>query len=459
MKPYPSLTGLADAYTNGETTPAEVTDAHLARIAALDPEIGAYQAVHADTAREAADAATKAIHSGHRIGPFHGIPFALKDICELEGQVTTAGSAAWADRVSSHTGTVARRLIQAGGILLGKTKTVEFAYGGWGTNQRMGTPKNPWDLATHRAPGGSSSGSGAAVAAGLAVCAVGTDTGGSVRIPAAFCGITGLKTTEGQVPTDGIIPLSHTLDTPGPLARSVADALVMYEVMAGREAHLTARDLVDGAGRFAVLTEGVMGLRLGTLTDAEREACTPEVLAGYDAACARLGGLGAHLAPFDMPTPFARTASKIGRLMSAEAWYHHQTLYGDPDAPMDEDVRPRMLFGEKISAAEYLGILDARRAEQARMAQAMSGLDAILTPTATRTAPPLDEINQGVSPAHFTRTFNYLAMCGLSVPTGLAADGLPTSLQIACRGGDEYLALRIGAALEAAQGSPPNPAL
>ncbi|MEM6622079.1 MAG: amidase [Pseudomonadota bacterium] len=459
MTPYPALTDLADAYAAGSLTPAEVVDAHLESIDRLDPRIGSFQTVYAEEARDAAKAATLAIRAGNRIGPFHGIPFGLKDICELEGRITTGGSAAWTDRVSTMTGTVARRLIQAGGIVLGKTKTVECAYGGWGTNQRMGTPRNPWDMDQHRAPGGSSSGSGAAVGAGLAVCAVGTDTGGSVRLPAAFCGITGLKTTEGQIPTDGIIPLSHTLDTPGPMARSVADTLVMYEVMAGREPHLTDADRQAGTGLFALLRRGVTGLNLAILTEDERAACAADVLDAYDAACQRLATLGARLTPLRMPTPYAKTTSEIGRLMSAEAWFHHQALYGDPAAPVDEDVRPRMLFGQKISAAEYLGLLAARRAAQAEMARTMQGVDAILTPTMTTTAPVIDTLDQQISPAHFTRTFNYLAMCGMAQPTGLSPDGLPTSLQIACRGEDEAMAIRIAAALEAAGDPAPRPDL
>ena len=160
-------------------------EAHLQRIEIHDPKLGAYQALYVDAALFAADAASKAIASGHRIGPFHGIPFALKDICDLEGQITTNGSLTLADRVSTITGTLVRRLVAAGGIIIGKSKSVECAFGGWGTNQRMGTPWNPWDLTHQRVPGGSSSGSAVALAAGMAVCAVGTDTGGSVRLPAA----------------------------------------------------------------------------------------------------------------------------------------------------------------------------------------------------------------------------------------------------------------------------------
>lgn len=449
--PFPPLAALADAYRAGTLRPGAVVEAHLDRIARLDPEIGAYQAVYADEARAAAGAADRAIASGHRIGPFHGIPFGLKDLCDIEGRVTTGGSLVMRDRVAGATGTLTRRLIAAGGIVLGKTKTVECAFGGWGTNQRMGTPRNPWDRGVHRVPGGSSAGSAAALAAGMAVCAVGTDTGGSVRLPAAFCGLTGLKVTEGRLPTDGILPLSHTLDTPGPIARSVLDSVIMFEVMDGREGWAIDRDRAAGTGLYGVLGRGVAGLRLGALDPRERAACSDEVLAAYDAALETLRGLGARIDAFTGPRSYADFTSANGRLISAEAYFHHGAMYEDLALPLDEDVRPRVLAGRDLSAADYMAIQRDRRQAQADFYAAMAGFDAVLTPTVTAAAPPVAEVDQSVSPGHFTRPFNYLGMCALALPSGLTPGGLPTSLQIAARGGHEAMALRIGAALEAAQ--------
>jgi len=449
--PFISLAELSEAYLTGAARPSQVIEAHIDRIGRLDPKIGAYQIVYADEARSAAEAADRAIASGHRIGPFHGIPFGLKDICDLEGRVTTGGSMAMKDRVSPATGTLTRRLIAAGGIVLGKTKTVECAFGGWGTNQRMGTPWNPWDLETHRVPGGSSAGSAAALVAGMAVCAVGTDTGGSVRLPAAFCGLTGLKVTEGRLPTDGILPLSHTLDTPGPLARSVLDTILMFEVMDGREGWAMDRDRAAGAGLYAVLSQCVDGLRLGALDDHERAACSAEVLAAYDAALETLRGLGAVVEIFTPPRRYADITEANGKLISAEAYAHHGSMYSDPNNPMDEDVRPRILAGRGVTAADYIHILQDRRVAQAAYYETMRDFNAVLTPTVTATAPAIAEVDQSVSPGHFTRPFNYLGMCGLALPTRLTPDGLPTSLQIAVRGGEEAMALRIGAALELAQ--------
>src|SRR5262247_3604293 len=227
----------------------------------------AFIAVYDADARLAAEAADKAIRSGHRIGPLHGVPIALKDLVDLKGRVTTGGSKEWAERVSPTTETLAQRLIAAGMIVLGKTHTVEFAMGSWGTNTHMGTPRNPWDLTVHRTPGGSSSGSGVAVSAGMAPVAIGTDTGGSVRIPAAWCGIVGLKVTTGRISTHGVLPLSFTLDTPGPLTRSVEDAALMFGLLNGpdpRDPQTLAWAHVDPR---PTLRRGVGGLRLAMLPE------------------------------------------------------------------------------------------------------------------------------------------------------------------------------------------------
>lgn len=449
---YVSLTGLTAAYHAGGAKPTEVVGAHLDRISQFDPTIGAYQVVYADDAIAQAEAADRMIATGQSLGPFHGIPFALKDICDVEGRITTGGSKVKEDRISQRTGTIARRLMAAGGILLGKTKTVESALGGWGTNQHMGTPRNPWDMLDHRIPGGSSSGTGAAVASGMAICGVGTDTGGSVRLPAGYCGLVGLKVTEGHLPTDGIMPLSHTLDTPGPMARSVADAAIMYHVMDGMAGADLADQIAKKTGTFSAMTQGVNGMRLGILNDAERDECSAEVLAGYDRALAVLEALGAELAIFDATAPYAQLTVDCGKLVVAEAWYHHGALYAQPDLPLDEDVRGRMLAGRDVSAASYMGLLASRQTGKAAFLERMQGFDALLTPSMTTTAPRLRDVDQDVMPSHFTRHVNFFGLCALSVPSGLSAAGLPTSLQIIARPYEEQLTLRIGAAYEAARG-------
>ena len=468
-----TIAELAAGYRDGSRSPVGATEECLAAIASLDGRVGAWQAVYADEARAAAEAAEIALDlaAGEPVGPFWGVPFALKDIVDVEGRVTTAGSALWADRISPMTGTVARRLLEAGGILLGKTKTVEFAMGGWGTNQHMGTPWNPWDRDVLRTPGGSSSGSGAAVASGMAPCAVGTDTGGSVRLPAALCGIVGLKTTEGLLPIDGIVPLSHTLDTPGPLTRTALDAALMFDAMLGTPPAEVERDWLAGAGRYGALraaADGGLGRRrIGCLSDAERAGVEADQLAAYDAALEVLAGLGAELAVFDPPTSFEEMKNTRFLIVTAESYHYYGKLMEDPSSKVDERVRARVLPGARISASAYIEAILRRRTDLAEFAAAFEGFDAMVTPTTPMLPLPVDEADETNTPALFTRAANFLALCSTTVPSGVSgpgsttgpAGGLPTSIQFMCRGGDETLSLSLAAAYEAAREPMPNPPL
>jgi aspartyl-tRNA(Asn)/glutamyl-tRNA(Gln) amidotransferase subunit A len=442
------IADLSKAFKDGGATPTELVDATLATIGRLEEKLAAFEIVTADTAREAADAATKAIAAGHRIGPFHGIPFALKDLVDVEGMRTTGGTAVRDDHIAGKSAVIARRLIAAGGILVGKTKTVEVAYGAWGTNQVRGTPWNPWDAETQRMPGGSSSGSGVAVAARMATCAVGTDTGGSVRIPSACCGLSGLKVTEGRLPLDGIVPLSHTLDTPGPMARSVEDATIMFEVLDGRHTADTDRDLSERTGLFGEIDRGVAGLVLGRITEADREGVAPEILDHYDDALARLEKLGAAIVVFDLPIPIEHMKRDVGTIISAEGYYHHAAMYETPSNRVDTDVAPRILAGAKIDSRRYIEALVRRRSHRADTLRAMDGIAAFLTPAMSILPQPCSEVDQSGTPAVFTRGINYLGFCAFAQPMALSAGGLPTSLQVVARPNDEAMAIRVAAAFE-----------
>jgi aspartyl-tRNA(Asn)/glutamyl-tRNA(Gln) amidotransferase subunit A len=432
-------------------SPVDVVEALLGRIAAYDAKLHAYIDVYADDARLAAEAADKAIRSGHAIGPLHGVPIALKDLIDLEGRITTGGSMVWRARRSPVTASLARRLIAAGMIVLGKTHTVEFAMGGWGTNQHLGTPWNPWDLQTARTPGGSSAGSGVAVAAGLAPWAIGTDTGGSVRLPASWCGLSGLKTTIGRVSTYGILPLAPSLDTPGPMARSVEDAALLYSVMQGPDP-LDPRTLMapPPSDPMAALRRGVRGLRLARMPAGEREGCTADMLAAYDAALDQLGRLGAEIVDVALPCRFADTAALTGRIIGSEGYQLVGHLVDDPALPIDDAVRPRIQLGRGISARDYLAAFAERDAMKRAFLAALDGVDAVLTPTTTSAAIPVQSVDQTTTPAHFTRLVNLLELCALAVPDGFTRTGLPLSLQIICRPYDEATALRIGWAYQQA---------
>jgi aspartyl-tRNA(Asn)/glutamyl-tRNA(Gln) amidotransferase subunit A len=440
---------VASAMAARRLSPVEVVGAFLDRIAAQDAKLHAFVAVYADEARLAAEAADRAIRSGHAVGPLHGMPIALKDLIEIEGKIVTGGALIWRDRRAERTATLARKLIAQGMIVLGKTHTVEFAYGGWGTNQRMGTPRNPRDHKVARTPGGSSSGSGVAVAARLAPWAIGTDTGGSVRLPASFCGLTGLKTTIGRVSTYGILPLSPTLDTPGPLARSVEDAALLYGAMCGPDP-LDPHTLVAPPGDLGEgWKRGIRGMRLARMPAAEQAVVGKDVLAAYEESLAVLARLGAEIAPIELPFGFADAGALNGRIMCAEAYAILGDVVDDASLPLDEDVRPRIRAGRDISARDYLRALAEREARKRAFAAAFVSFDALLTPTTPMTAVALDAVDQSKTPAHFTRFANLLDLCALAVPNGIA-NGLPTSLQIIGRGYDEASVLRIGRAYQGA---------
>jgi aspartyl-tRNA(Asn)/glutamyl-tRNA(Gln) amidotransferase subunit A len=453
------ISELNDAYTSGETCPVDVVQRALARIEKHEPKLGAFEVVFADQALKAAEASSQAIQNNHRIGPFHGVPFVLKDLIHVEGTVTTGGANPHASRISTETATIAHRLISGGGILLGKTKTVEVAYGPWGTNTQRGTPWNPWDTVNHRAPGGSSSGTGASVAARMVPCGVGTDTGGSVRIPSGFCGLVGLKITEGQLPLEGIQPLSHTLDTPGPMCRSAVDAAIMYQTMAGCEPHKIDADLSTSNGIFHEMGRGVKGLVIGVITETERTIVDANILELYDDAVARLRKLGALIKPFTFPRSLDDMRFGVATIIGVEGYYYHKDIYENPKNVMDQDVKARIMAGKNETSTNYVHALRSRLTDRAAFVDAMDGMAALLTPTLPIQAPIVSEIDQPRVPSQFTRMVSHLGFCGLSTPMGMTESRLPGGLQIIGRSNEETMILRIGAAFAndfGDIGGPPN---
>jgi aspartyl-tRNA(Asn)/glutamyl-tRNA(Gln) amidotransferase subunit A len=451
------LHALSEGLVARRFSPVDVVEASLARIAALEPKLQAFVHVHEREARQAAQVADKAIRAGNSLGPLHGIPIALKDLVEFKDHPTAGGCAVWRDRMSAHTATLAQKLQAAGMIVLGKTHTVEFAYGAWGTNQHMGTPWNPWDMTTHRTPGGSSSGSAVAVAARMTPCAIGTDTGGSVRIPAAWCGITGLKTTIGRISTYGVLPLSPTLDTPGPVARSVEDCAILLVAMEGNDPLDPLTAALPPSAPMTSLRRGVKELRLARLPDGERAEFDAEVLAAYDRSLKELAAMGAQIV--DLPIvdsgvdsgggkSLRESGDLVGKIISAECYPHLAELVDDDTLPLDEAVRTRVRAGASITSRQYREILAQRERAKQQFATRIEGIDAVLTPSAMTPAIPVASVDQSTTPALSTRWVNFLDLCALALPNGMTHDSLPTSLQIVCRGGDEAMALRIGWALE-----------
>ncbi len=436
---------LSEALENGRLSSSELTDRCLDRIAAHDGRLGSFVEIHAEDARMAARQADLAARTGHRLGPLQGIPIALKDLIEMEHHVTTAGCAAWRTRQSRRTATVARRLIQQGAVILGKTHTVEFAAGSWGTNQRMGTPRNPWDPGVFRAPGGSSSGSGVAVAAGFVPWALGTDTGGSGRVPASWCGLTALRPSRGRISLSGIIPLSETLDTVSPMARSVEDVALLYRALEGPDSlDRRTQALPPRGGRSASRRTGDR-LVLATLPRADRTLVQGDVLDAYDESVEFFRQMGAEIVEADLPHGFDEVARLNLSIMCTEGYAVHRQMLEDPAQPLDEDVRLRLLTGRDTQAWAYLDSLDRRRSMCARTNEAFSRIDALLTPTTATAAPALADVDQSKSAAHFTRYANFFDLVALALPNGRTRGGLPTSLQILGATYEESIVLDIGA--------------
>lgn len=392
-------------------------------------------------------------------GLLHGMPIGIKDIADVEGLVSGCGSLtrkqAEPARRDAH---VVTKLRTAGAIVAGKTHTVEYAFGGYGTNVTVGTPWNPWDLKVHRIPGGSSSGTGSIVGAGVLPGGLGTDTGGSVRIPAALCGCVGLKTSIGLIGRTGIAPLSHTLDTAGPLARDVTTAAHMFAAMIGHDPEDPSTEDIRPIDPLRDLEKGVAGLRIGRIVDEDLTLASDEVKADIAKAAGTLEKLGARVEPFRMPQSFDSFTRTSGIIIASEGYANWRRHIDDPKSGMADPIRTRFLGGKGISAADYLDVLRTREKDIATFLSAMDRLDAIILPTIPFPAIPVAEVDETRSPmAHFTRWANYLALAGLAVPTVLSKAKLPMSLQIVVRRFDDALALRIGRAFEKARGAFPSP--
>jgi aspartyl-tRNA(Asn)/glutamyl-tRNA(Gln) amidotransferase subunit A len=431
--PFQSLAELGRRLAAGQTSSQEIVTACLSRIDMLDGKLHAFVDLYRDDALKLARDADAERSEGRLRGPLHGLPIALKDLLHLQGRQTTAGSKGWLGRVSDHTATAVERLLGAGMIPLGKTHMVEFAFGGWGRNQPMGAPWNPWDMATHRVAGGSSSGSAVAVAAGLVPTAIGSDTGGSVRIPAALCGLTGLKTTYGLVSLYGAVPLSTTLDSIGPLTHTVEDAALLTAAMAGpdpRDPATLAAPRFDVEAALAA-DPAIRGMRVTAMAVEQFPAITlPELVSARADMIALLRALGAIVDEASVPLDFDDLMLRNGRLIAAEAYAFHRAYIDDASLEIDPWVRRRTLGGKGVSAADYIDELNERRRAAAVFADWMRGRDALLTPTLPITATPVADVDEATTPlAMFTRAANYLGACGLSLPTGFSG-GLPIAMQL-----------------------------
>ncbi|QHI99862.1 amidase [Xylophilus rhododendri] len=431
---FPGIAEMGQWLREGRCSSVDLVKASLARIEALDGELHAFVAVYAEEALLAAEAADRQIAAGIHLGPLQGIPVAIKDNVDLIGRASSAG---WPmlDRPATENAWIAQRLLANGAVIVGKTHMVQFALGAWGHNEQMGAPRNPWGRDVHRAPGGSSSGSAVAVAAGMVPLSIGTDTGGSVRMPASFCGITGLKPTVGKLSTQGVVPLSTTLDSVGLFTQTAADASLAYAALSGEPEKPAA---------------SLAGQRIGFLGRADLQGVQPEVLAAYDAALEVFRQAGAHLQPITLTGSFDGFADIAASIMLPEGAAFWGEQAANPALAMDGAVRPRLLAGAAIPAVQYVKALQKRDALKREIAEVLSRFDAFVTPATPHTATALADIDHGKPPVKYTRVVNLLDLCGVSLPLGLDGQQLPIGLQIAAAEGADALLMQIARAFQAA---------
>ncbi|HKI99099.1 MAG TPA: amidase [bacterium] len=455
---YQSIPELGRALRDGSLTPLALTEALLARIDKLNPALHAFKVVTRERALAEARAATERLRAGVPLGPLDGIPYAVKDLYNVKGEATTGGTHLLEDNIAAEDCPAVHRLARAGMILLGKTHTVQFAFGGVGINHDHGTPHNPWHQTPH-APGGSSSGTGVAVAAGLVPVGLGTDTGGSVRIPAALNGITGLKTTIGRIGRAGVYPLSWTLDSVGPLARTTEDCALVYMALQGEDAADSTTAGVAPHDVLPALPRGVQGLRLAFCETMLFDDVDPEVGEAVRATADVFAKLGAPVGRIEVPE-FAE-AFNFGRrdlFVAAEACHYNGALLDAHFDALDPAVSHRMQSGRQMTATDYFTLL--RRWEDLRrsLLETMRDVDALLVPTCQVPARPIEVIDAdkgaytqyNLKYLRNTSVGNVLNLCGTSVTCGFDATGLPIGLMVYAKPFAEDVALRVAHAYEQA---------
>ncbi|MFD4836056.1 amidase [Achromobacter sp. NPDC058515] len=443
---------LARAIRQRELSSRQVTLHFLDRIERA-PALAAYSEVTAERAMAQAEAADRLREAGIFMGPLHGVPVAIKDSVQWEGTSASGGSRTRLGVVSSGTAAAARGLAIQGMVILGKTRMTEFAFGLSGQNPTQGTARNPWDAKTARAPGGSSSGSGVAVAAGLAPLALGGDTGGSVRAPAALNGVVGYKPSTGIISRAGCLPLSDTLDVLGPISRSVADARLLTQALAGPD--------VDDAATLALPPACVAALRRSEARrpgavavlapQAWPAALTDAGLQAWHQAQERLAQAGFTPTAWHPPESlsFARMADDNSLVLAYEAYRYYGALAEDPAQPLWDVVRARIAAGGRIAQADYEAALLRRHADMAAFALAMRGVDALLMPACDQAAQPLDaEDVRHAGLGKLLRPANFLGAAAIALPAGFDADGMPGSVQLLSPAGRDAALLDCAEALE-----------
>jgi len=452
-----SLSEAARLVSTKEVSPVELVDACLGRIDSVNDKLAAYIEVYRDGARQVAKAAETMISAGHRLGPLHGVPIALKDNIGLAGLVTTAGSKILEDWRPDVDATVAERLKGSGAIIIGKTNMHEFAWGGTSANPHYGFVRNPWN--TDRFPAGSSGGSGAAVAARTCYGALGTDTGGSIRLPSAINGIVGIRPTIGRVSNAGIVPLAWSMDTVGPMARTVEDCALMFNVIAGYDPRDLSSTTIPTVNYTADLNHGVQGLRIGIVSDYFFHHLQAPVDDAVKAALDTLVELGASVIDVAIENIHGNISAQLTVESCEPSTYHQQWLRERPQ-DYGDDVRLLLEIGELHLATHYLQAQRYRSLLRAEFMDAFKSVDVFICPTlpftATRIGETLVEIENGIEEdmlaaiMQFTGVPSLTGLPSLNVPCGFDPDGLPIGMQVIARPFDETTLFRVGSAFQQA---------
>ena len=455
---FESVASLATRMRTGSLRPVTLIEETLGRIRRLDGRLHAFIGLTHDRALAEARAAESVLASGRDAGALLGIPYAAKDLFNVKGVATTAGTSLLADNAAREDCPVVHNLAAAGMVLVGKTHTVQFAYGAVGINHDHGTPHNPWHSAPY-APGGSSSGSAVAVAAGLVPVALGSDTGGSVRMPAALCGIVGLKTTVGRISRAGVYPLSWSLDSVGPLTRSVEDAALVYQVLQGTDARDETTIGVPSQDALRGLREGVKNLRIAFAETLFFDGVEPEIEAAVRDAGRVFQSLGAHVDSIAVPEAAEVWADEKRPLwIAAEACAPNGELLDRHFDALDPVVARRMIQGRTLSATDYFALMRRVAALRQHVLWTLRDVDALLVPTVAIAARPVAEIDASFETyTNFNMQYsrncgigNVLNLCAVSVPCGVTSAGLPIGLMIYAKPFAEDLALRVAYAYEQA---------
>jgi aspartyl-tRNA(Asn)/glutamyl-tRNA(Gln) amidotransferase subunit A len=443
---YTDIATLGRLYRTRALSPSEATRAVIERIRRLDRRLNSFITVLEQPALEQARQAEAELAGGHDRGPLHGVPISLKDLIDTAGTRTTAASRLWRERVPEASATVARRLEQAGAVLIGKCNLLEFAYGI--VHPDYGQCNNPWD--TGRTSGGSSSGSAASVAAGMGWGSVGTDTGGSIRIPAAYCGVVGLKPTYGRVSLHGICPLSVSLDHAGPLARTVADAAILLDALAGYDP-LDPHSLADPAMEtVTALTGEVRGLRLGVVAEHLGADLEPGVAEATWAAVRVLEQAGMHVREVQIASLPAADDALLAAIMPEATLVHAGWLREHPEG-YAALTRAQLEQGAHIPAIDYLRAQAYRQQLRADMLDTLRYVDVLASPSVAWAAPAEDPPvgqGQGAIEARRTGPYNLTGLPAISLPCGFDPQGLPLGMQLAAAPLAEPLLLRVAQAYE-----------